>query len=55
MRVSTTLAVKLSRGAPHTTWDNLREWLDTKTRGELDTVRLDILTDMVQSIVKAEV
>ena len=53
MKVTQALATKLARHAPHTTSDNLREWLDIKTGGELEFIPLHILTDMVQAIVKA--
>lgn len=28
-------------------WDDVRDWLDTQTGGDLDCIQLDVLTDMV--------
>jgi hypothetical protein len=39
-------AVELA-AEPSRRWDDLREWIDMKTGGDLDCNPLDILTDMV--------
>lgn len=49
MRVSQELAFELASKAEKsgmTTDDNVRDWLDIETGGELDTTQMDVLEDM---------
>jgi hypothetical protein len=54
MKPTDTLARKLAKRAPHTTDDNLREWIGERTRKAFEGTPLDTLTSMVQAIVKRE-
>lgn len=58
-RVNSALAddiakIELRRARPIVDWDHLREVCDYHTDGELDTWRLDMLTDMVADRLELE-
>ena len=41
------------KGESHPDWDDLRDWIDQETAGDLDCQQIDILTDMAALRIKA--
>lgn len=52
MKISKVLARGIASNykPPTVEWDSLREFVNAETSGELDTLRLDMLTDWVMEI-----
>jgi len=51
-KISKELAAKIAKHClPTDSWDEIREYVDTYSGGDLDTFQLDMLTDWVKSAI----